>query len=170
MASGSDTCDRIVRNPTGKSHVWKHFGFFTNEEGILVREKAVCRFCLAKVLYSKNTTNLCTHLERRHRNEYSLLLKEEGVKDKLLEQAQPTLLKILERSQPLPKDSERWQSLVEAVGNFIASDMELLSVVENAGFKQLMHTAEPCFKIPSTLLNSIATLLYKYGDSSYVYP
>ena len=90
----------------GKSHVWKHFGFFTNEEEILVREKAVCRLCLAEVLYSKNTTNLRTHLERHHQNEYSLLLKEEGGKDKLLEQTQPTLLKVLERSQPLPKDSE----------------------------------------------------------------
>ena len=95
MASDT-TSDRIVRNPTGKSHVWKHFGFFTNEEGILLREKAICQLCLSEVLYSKNTTNLRTHLERHHHNEYSLLLKAEGDKDKLLEQSQPTILKVLE--------------------------------------------------------------------------
>ena len=49
----------------------------------------------------------------------------------------------------LPKDSEWWQTLVEAVGNFIACDIQPLSVVENAGFKQLMYTAEPHFKAPS---------------------
>ena len=117
---------------------------------------------MLEVLYSKNTTNLCTHLEWHHRNEYSLLLREEGDKNKLLEQAQPTLLKVLERSQPLPKDSERWQGLVEAVGNFIASDMQPLSVVENAGFKQLMYTAEPRFKIPSRpyFTNMVIPALY----------
>ena len=47
------------------------------------------------------------------------------------------------------KRYEQWQSLVEAVGNFIASDMQPLSVVENAGSKQLMYTAEPRFKIPA---------------------
>ena len=55
----------------------------------------------------------------------------------------------LERSNPLPRDSERWQTLVEAIGNFIASDMQPLSVVENSGFRQMMHIAEPCFKVPS---------------------
>ena len=34
----SDTGERIVRNPTGKSYMWKHVGFFTIEEGILLRE------------------------------------------------------------------------------------------------------------------------------------
>ena len=77
-------------------------------------------------------------------------------------QAQSMLLKVLERSQPLPKDSERWQSLVEAVGNFIASDMQPLSVVENAGFKQLMYTAEPRFKIPSRpyFTNTVIPAMY----------
>jgi len=120
MASDSNECgnERILRNPMGKSPVWKHFGIITDEEGILLREKAICRLCLSEVLYSKNTTNLHIHLERHYRDEYSLLLKAEGGKDKLLEQSQPTLLKVLEWSQPLPKNSEQWQTLVEAVGNF----------------------------------------------------
>ena len=60
---------RIVRNTFGKSQVWKHFGFFTEEDGTPVRGKAVCRICFNEILYCKNTANLCTHLERHHRSE-----------------------------------------------------------------------------------------------------
>ena len=61
------------------------------------------------------------HLERHHRSEYTLLLKAEENKDKLSEQSQPTLQKVLERSNPLPKDSERWQTLVEAINILVIS-------------------------------------------------
>ena len=102
------------------------------------------------------------HLKRHHRSEYALLLKAEGEKDKLVEQLQPTVQKVIERVNPLPKDSERWQTLVEAIGNFIACDMQPLSVVENAGFKQLMYTAEPRFKVPSRtyFTNTIIPAMY----------
>ena len=73
--------NRIVCNSAGKSHVWKYFGFFTNEDGTPVKDKAACRLCLSKVSYCKNTTNLRVHLERHHRSEYTLLLKVEGDKD-----------------------------------------------------------------------------------------
>ena len=77
--------NRIVRNPAGKSHVWKHFGFFTSEDGTPVKDKAACRFCLSEILNYKNTTNLRVHLERHHQSKYTLLLKAEGDKDKLSE-------------------------------------------------------------------------------------
>ena len=35
-------------------------------------------------------------------------LKAEGEKDKLVEQSQPTLYKVIEWVNPLPKDSEQW--------------------------------------------------------------
>ena len=38
--------------------------------------------------------------------------------------------------------------MVEAIGNFIVCDMQPLSVVKNAGFKQLMYIAKPRFKVP----------------------
>ena len=91
-----------------------------------------------------------------------LLLKAEGDKDKLLEQSWPMLQKVLERSNLLLRDSEQWQTLVEAIGNFIASDMQPLSVVKNNGFKQLMHIAEPCFKVPSQpyFTNTVIPAMY----------
>ena len=30
--------NRIVRNSAGKSNVWKHFGFFTSEDGTPVKD------------------------------------------------------------------------------------------------------------------------------------
>ena len=50
--------NRIVRNPSGKSSVWKHFGFSTSEDGTPVKDKAVCRLCLSSVSCCKNTANL----------------------------------------------------------------------------------------------------------------
>ena len=66
-----------------------------------------------------------------------------------MEQSQPTLQKFIEWVNPLPKDSDWWQTLVVANGNFIMCDMQPLSVVENAGFKQMMYTAKPRFKVQS---------------------
>ena len=45
--------NRIVHNPVGKSHVWKHFGFFNSEDGTPVKDKQsvdfVClRFCIVR--------------------------------------------------------------------------------------------------------------------------
>ena len=89
--------NRIVYNPVSNSHVWKHFGFFSSEDGALVKDKVVCRLCLSEVLYCKNTTNLCVHLEQHHQSEYTLLFKAEREKDKLAEQSQPTLQRVIER-------------------------------------------------------------------------
>ena len=97
-------------------------GYFSSEDGTPVKNKAVCRLCLSEVLYCKNTTNLHVHLEQHHRSEYALLLKAEGEKDKFVEQSQSTLQKVIEQVNPLPKDSERWQTFVEAIGNFITCD------------------------------------------------
>ena len=38
---------------------------------------------------------------------------------------------------------------------FITCDMQPLSVVKNAGFKQLMHTAEPYFKVQKRPVQSV---------------
>ena len=58
-------------------------------------------------------------------------------------------------------------SLRNAIGNFIAQDMQPLSVVENKGFLELMKVANPQFKVPSRgyfikkQLSSYCLLVYK---------
>lgn len=81
-----------------------------------------------------------------------------------MKQSQSMLQKALERSNALPKVSERWQPLVEDIGNFIMSDLQPLSVVDNVGFKRLMHTGGlHSFQGP------VLAILYKYSHFSDVH-
>jgi len=90
-----------------------------------------------------------THVEHKHQIEHKLLLSQ-AAKDKTESSSnQPTIEVVVEQLKPFSKDSERHIKLVEAVGNFIAVDMQPLSVVENKGFLQLMKVAEPRFQVPS---------------------
>ena len=135
----------LVKNDSGKSPVWQYFGFYKSS-GVIQREKAVCRLCHGELAYSGNTTNLRTHIERHHPIEHRLL-KSESKKEH--HSKQQTLHEVVEQLNPLSSDSERHVKLVSAIGNFIAQDMQPLSVVENKGFLELMKVAEPRFKVPS---------------------
>ena len=48
-----------------KSFVWKSFGFY-KRGGRLDKMRAICRLCRTVVPYKSATTNLKTHLQRRH--------------------------------------------------------------------------------------------------------
>ena len=136
----------LVNNDSGKSPVWQYFGFYKTHDGVIQREKAICRLCHSQLSHSGNTTNLRTHIEHHHPLEYEVLTAK-SAKEKCSKQ--PTLQEVVERVNPLSPDSERHIKLVSAVGNFIAVDMQPLSVVENKGFLDLMKAAEPRFKVPS---------------------
>lgn len=62
----------LICKPKGKSIVWMYFGLKADEKGQpLNSNEAICRLC-RKVVLSKggNTTNLRSHLRRRHRAEF----------------------------------------------------------------------------------------------------
>lgn len=62
----------LISKPKGKSIVWMYFGLKADEKGQpLNSREAVCRLC-RKVVLSKggNTTNLRSHLRRRHRADF----------------------------------------------------------------------------------------------------
>lgn len=46
-----------------KSKVWQHYGF---KDGRHDRTDAICKMCRASVKYAGSTTNLISHLKRRH--------------------------------------------------------------------------------------------------------
>jgi len=65
-------------------------------------------------------------MERKHPIEHKRLASQ-AAKDKMESSSdQPTIEVIVERLKPLSKDSERHVKLVEAIGNFIAVDMQPL--------------------------------------------
>ncbi|RVE76347.1 hypothetical protein OJAV_G00009360 [Oryzias javanicus] len=62
----------LICKPKGKSAVWMYFGLKADEKGQpLKNSEAVCRLC-RKIVPTKggNTTNLRSHLTRRHRAEF----------------------------------------------------------------------------------------------------
>lgn len=62
----------LVSKPRSKSTVWLYFGLKADEKGRpLNSEEAICRLC-RKIVLAKggNTTNLRSHLKRRHRADF----------------------------------------------------------------------------------------------------
>ena len=138
MASQSNVT--LVNNDSGKSPVWQYFGFYKSSSGVIQCEKAICQLCHGELAYSGNTTNLRTHMEHYHPIEHKLLNSESK---KEQHSKQQTLQEVVDRFNPLSSDSKQHVKLVSAIGNFIAQDMQLLSVVENKGFLELMKVVEP---------------------------
>lgn len=60
-------CEKIFDAPknTYKSNVWHYFGFF-KREGELDKTHVICKQCRMAIKYAGNTTNLATHMKRRH--------------------------------------------------------------------------------------------------------
>lgn len=62
----------LISKPRSKSIVWLYFGLKADEKGRpLNTGEAVCRLC-RKIVLAKggNTTNLRSHLKRRHRADF----------------------------------------------------------------------------------------------------
>ena len=97
----------VVDSPANfKSKVWQYFGFVrvTDQYGIktLDKTKTVCKVCEAQIAYGTgNTTNMFTHLQRKH----------------------PKLHEELEASKS--KDNKPSES-VKGVAPYIYSDLRLL--------------------------------------------
>lgn len=63
----------LVSKPRAKSLVWMYFGLKADDKGQpLHNGQVVCRLC-RKIVLAKggNTTNLRSHLKRRHRAKFS---------------------------------------------------------------------------------------------------
>ena len=66
----------IVSNAAAKSEVWTSFGFPASPDGsVVTKTRVVCRICKQEMPYKNNTTNLYSHLERHHKDEYVKLRK-----------------------------------------------------------------------------------------------
>ena len=67
----SDHSDTVYNAPAYlKSNVWKRLGFY-KKEGHLDKSLAICKVCRTAIKYSSSTTNLKTHLVRRHGENYA---------------------------------------------------------------------------------------------------
>lgn len=63
--------------------------------------------------------------------------------------SQQTLETVVEKMRPLARNSSRFQKITTKIGEFIATDYQPFSIVEDDGFRKLINFLEPRFKMPS---------------------
>lgn len=98
---------------------------------------------------------MSTHLRRHH-----LSVSIAGTRRKQGETSKLQTIPAAFR-QAFPTDSNKAKQITEAIGTFIDADMRPYYVVENAGFKNMLHVIEPCYTIPSRGCNSCFVLKNK---------
>ena len=149
--------DQIVKPSfKTKSTIWKHFGFPADSTGTITdKKKTICRLCRAVVAYSGNTSNLSSHLQRCHTQEYGMLQQQDkdqpgpsSVSASKTSSSQLTIRETIAKSTPFSNESVKHKQLVDAIGDFICRGLQPLSVVDDPSFRHLLEIAEPRFKLP----------------------
>ncbi|KAJ8288572.1 hypothetical protein COCON_G00012310, partial [Conger conger] len=104
----------------------------------LHKSNVVCKLCHLVLKYSSNTTNLRSHLARHHAD---IPQANVSVKQKHLAPNQLTMDSAFVCK--LPSSSAHSKKITESVAVFISKDICPYSVVENDGFRHMLHTLEP---------------------------
>ncbi|KAL7881094.1 hypothetical protein SRHO_G00033480 [Serrasalmus rhombeus] len=109
-----------------------------------------------------NTSTMKRHLQHHH----STVLKSTAAPVK--KTSQTTLTNTF--GPQLPQSSVRATAITRDIGVFIAADMRPFSVVENQGFRRLLHTLEPKYTIPSRthFTRTVIPNLYEESKSKIV--
>ena len=149
MASASGGVERpeFEEAPASfKSPVWGHFGFPVdyNDEGAKTvdKSKTICKHCSVIVPYEHgNTTNMRAHLSRHHPD---VSLSQTATK---VTKTQGSIESAFQK--PYSTTSERHKSITHALGLCIAKDMRPYSLVDGAGFDNLLAVMDPRYIPPS---------------------
>ncbi|KAK0143586.1 Zinc finger BED domain-containing protein 1 [Merluccius polli] len=138
-----DRADSLLQKHTDRdlSFVWLYFGF-RKKEGNLDKTHAICKRCLVELKYTGNTTNLANHLQRKHSITHTQVTTPNTVAE-----ATPPVTNFFPPT--LSRTSKRALDVSSAIANFICKDMRPYSVVENEGFRDLLHKLEPRYVMPS---------------------
>ncbi|KAL1247684.1 hypothetical protein QQF64_023060 [Cirrhinus molitorella] len=155
-AEGDDRDRRVIKNApkAWKADIWAHFGFY-EVNGKLDKSYAVCKICHTKIKHVGSTTNFTNHVDRWHPELASTTATQK------VDTSQPRINESLVST--LPHNSERAKRITRLVACFIAKDLRPYSVVENAGFRHMLKTIEPRYKLPTraTFTDSTLPALYK---------
>ena len=146
-----------------RSGIWKYFSVCETEES-----KAIFKLCKSVIsrggssARNYTTSAMNNHLSYKHPDEFkdmnALKVKISTSKsnDSQVSESycgtatsQPTLAEFATRKRQWPIDSCEARRIHEAIALMIAADVQPYSVVEDAGFKNLLHILEPRYKVPS---------------------
>ncbi|XP_053565459.1 embryonic protein UVS.2-like isoform X2 [Bombina bombina] len=160
-----DKKDREIKNAPSilKASIWAHFGFYEHTgKHELDMTHAVCKACHTKIKYLGNTTNLRNHVRRFHSEMLTPAAAASATAKEITRLAEAHQPRIDAMLSTLPPNSEKGKRITKAVATFIAKDLRPYSVVENLGFRNLLKTLEPRYKIPSRnhLTENVIPALY----------
>uniref|UniRef100_A0A667X1D9 BED-type domain-containing protein n=1 Tax=Myripristis murdjan TaxID=586833 RepID=A0A667X1D9_9TELE len=148
--------------PTLKASVWVNFGFYGRNSKNVDRTHAVCRHCHTKIKFCSNTTNLRAHVSRFHPEAAAV-----GRDDRLKPTIPPNQRTLHEMAKLAP-GSERAKKITKAISYFIAKDMRPYSVVENQGFRYMVHNMEPRYVIPSRSFFTHKSIPSLYKETKFL--
>lgn len=148
-----------------RSILWTHF---TKLDAISAR----CDHCESKIMTSKNTSNMLTHLERYHKAEHEDVVqyqqqqkarKKQHHDAHIAAQQQPTLEEVIERTQSYSKTSRHRMTLDDALMDMIVTDLQPVSIVEDVGFLRFVKVLDPKYIPPSrrTIMRDHLPRLYE---------
>lgn len=119
-------------------------------------EQAVCLVCKDTFKFNGSTTsNLIKHLRVKHPIEYAAFKDENDCavaaksSKPSTSKVQPTLIETMSRTQMYKNDSEKKRQLDEMLVRMIVEDLQPLSIVEDRGFRRLLHSLNPRYELPS---------------------
>ena len=136
------------------SPVWDHFTISLSDD-----TKVVCNHCNStfsrggKEAKTFGTSNMFKHLWLQHPKEHDEVQaanKEEEKKEKLLEQSSSnSKVTLVQKIIPLGFNHPIAKRFTRSIAVMIALDNQPFSIVDNTGFKSLVHMLEPRYKLPS---------------------
>ena len=143
-----------------RSNVWKHF---TRNAA---KDQATCNLCKVVLSYKgSSTTSLHRHLSNRHPSSASLPEQ----KDSKRSTKQTDISVFAKTSSPAssrPVSTVRQREITEVLSRWPWLDGRPISIVNDAGLRELLHYLEPGYSIPST--THIAALIRKQHDDGLV--
>ena len=98
-----------------------------------------CKLCDQQLADGGGTTNLLSHLQSKHPEEYKHCTNHDPSTCK-----QTTLTTVFRKCSP-----QCAADITDRIAEFVARNLRPLSVVDSAGFKQLVNYLEPGYKVPS---------------------
>ena len=146
MAEGGQP--RLIDKKGRKSSlVWEHFGFKESDEE---QHHTMCKIWY-KVISAPlgYITKLFNHLKLKHKVTHDKLMKKQKDKATTSTQSQTSISASLYNATPYPLNLDRHNQIRAAIGYFLAEDMHPISKVEDKGFKNLIHTLDKRYALPS---------------------
>lgn len=144
----------IVDKPGTTSEIWKYFGLQADSNGkALSNGSAICKICQCKIAAkSGNTSNLISHLRRKHPSIYAQTFFPSQGKAKAKPPkatGQMSITSAFAQGVPYDRKSKKWNELTKMVTYCIVKDGLPLRVVEKDGFKRMLKTFDPRYELPS---------------------